>query len=342
MDQSFLTKIKTAALAAVAAAQKLEGLQTIEVEYLGRKSELTNSLRQLKDMTAVERQTFGSLANEVKQAIADAITKRRVELGNSEQAEAIDVTLPGQPVAAGRLHPLSVMQYQLEDIFSSLGFRVLDGPELESEFFNFESLNVPAAHPARDMQDTFFVDEMAPDQTNRLVLRTHTSPMQIRAMRAFGAPLRAVFPGRVYRFEATDARHETTFTQVEGLLIDRDISIANLTAVIRSFLKEIFQRDVKLRLRPGYFPFVEPGFEVDLNCALCEGKGCPVCKQTGWVEFMGCGLVHPSVLRAGGIDPNEYSGFAFGFGLTRLVMMKYGIDDIRLLLQGDARFLNQF
>lgn len=342
MNRQFLTQLKETAGAAVAAASTLEALQALEVQYVGRKSELTAALRQLKDMTAAERQTLGGLANEVKQTIIEALARRRTELSHREQAPAIDVTLPGRVVKAGRLHPLSVMQYQLEDIFSSLGFRVLDGPELESEYFNFESLNVPATHPARDMQDTFFIDEPAPDQTNRLVMRTHTSPMQVRAMRQFGAPLRAVFPGRVYRFEATDARHETTFTQVEGLLIDRDISIAHLTAVIRSFLKEIFQRDIKLRLRPGYFPFVEPGFEVDLNCALCAGRGCPVCKQTGWVEFMGCGLVHPSVLRAGDLDPNEYSGFAFGFGLTRLVMMKYGIDDIRLLLSGDSRFLEQF
>lgn len=342
MDRELLTQLQRTAVAAISQADSLETLQALEVQYLGRKSELTNALRQLKDMAADQRQTLGGLANEVKQAIADAVVTSRAALAASEQASAVDVTLPGWPVAAGRLHPLSVMQYQLEDIFSSLGFRVLDGPELESEYFNFESLNVPASHPARDMQDTFFIDEPAPDHTNRLVLRTHTSSMQVRAMREFGAPLRAVFPGRVYRFEATDARHETTFTQVEGLLLDRDISIANLTAVIRSFLKEIFKRDIKLRLRPGYFPFVEPGFEVDLNCALCDGQGCAVCKQTGWVEFMGCGLVHPAVLRAGGIDPNTYSGFAFGFGLTRLVMMKYGIDDIRLLLNGDARFLEQF
>ncbi len=340
MDQSFLIKIKAAALAAVAAAQKLATLQTIEVEYLGRKSELTNSLRQLKDMTAVERQTLGSLANEVKQAIADAISQRRAELDNSEQAEAIDVTLPGQPVAAGRLHPLSVMQYQLEDIFSSLGFRVLDGPELESEFFNFESLNVPAAHPARDMQDTFFIKDEA-----GMVLRTHTSPVQVRYMEAQSKkgvlpPYRVIVPGKVFRNEATDVTHEAEFFQIEGLAVGEDVTLAHLKGTLARFFRELFKgAEVEIRFRPSFFPFTEPSVEVDMRVV---GEAAPEKLRGRWIEMMGAGMVHPSVLENAGVDSKKYRGFAFGMGLDRLAIIRWGIDDIRLMHSADLRFINQF
>jgi phenylalanyl-tRNA synthetase alpha chain len=224
-----------------------------------------------------------------------------------------------------------------------MGFMVLDGPELESEFFNFEALNIPADHPARDMQDTFFIEEEKnTDPRNRLVMRTHTSNCQVRSMRQYGAPLRAVFPGRCFRYEATDAVHEATFYQMEGLMVDKDISISHLISVMKMLLSEIFKKEVKIRLRPGYFPFVEPAFELDINCLICSGVGCPACKHSGWIEVLPCGPVHPNVLLAGGLDPKEWSGFAFGLGLTRLAMQKYGINDIRLFQSGDLRFLEQF
>lgn len=230
----------------------------------------------------------------------------------------------------------------MEQIFSDMGFAVMDGPEVESEYYNFEGLNIPADHPARDMQDTFFVKDKEQQKHGRLVLRTHTSPVQVRTMEKYGAPLRVIVPGRVFRYEATDASHDSTFYQVEGLLIDKNISLAHLKGVMKEFLSRLFGKEVKVRFRPGYFPFVEPGLELDFSCLICNEKGCSVCKRTGWVEFMGAGMVHPNVLKAGGIDSKIYQGWAFGFGLTRLVMMRYGIDDIRLLQSGDIRFLKQF
>lgn len=217
-----------------------------------------------------------------------------------------------------------------------MGFQILTGPEMESEYYNFEALNIPSYHPARDMQDTFYMEEEG------TVLRTHTSPVQIRAMQDYGAPLKAIVPGRVFRYEATDASHDNTFYQIEGLMIDKEINLANLKAIMQEVLNRIFKKEVKLRFRPGYFPFVEPGLELDLGCLICEGKGCSVCKQSGWVEFMGAGMIHPNVLKAGKINPKKWQGFAFGFGLTRLVMMKYGINDIRLLSGGNLNFLKQF
>jgi len=219
---------------------------------------------------------------------------------------------------------------------------IMDGPEVESEYYNFEGLNIPSWHPARDMQDTFFIKGKQDKKHGRMVLRTHTSPVQVRTMEKYGAPLRVIVPGRTFRYEATDASHETTFYQVEGLMIDKDISIAHLKGVLKEFLTRLFAKEVKVRFRPGYFPFVEPGLEVDFSCLLCGGKGCRVCKHTGWVEFMGAGMVHENVLKAGGIDAKKWQGWAFGFGLNRLAMMRHGIDDIRLFLSGDLRFTNQF
>lgn len=245
------------------------------------------------------------------------------------------------------MHPMSIIQYELEDLFKSLGFMILDGPEMESDFFNFEALNIPEHHPARDMQDTFYVKtetaglgDKAADE--KLVLRTHTSNAQVRAMLKYGAPLRAVVPGRVFRYEATDASHDNTFNQMEGLMVGKNITVTNLIAVMKTLLRGIFKKDVEIRLRPGFFPFVEPGFELDINCLICGGKGCSVCKHTGWLELLPCGMIHPNVLRAGKINPDEYSGFAFGLGLTRLVMMRYNIEDIRHMTSGDIRFLKQF
>jgi phenylalanyl-tRNA synthetase alpha chain len=242
----------------------------------------------------------------------------------------------------GHLHPLTLIQRDLEDIFKSLGFSILEGPELESDYYNFEALNIDKHHPARDMQDTFYVDWDKNNKEEKLVMRTHTSPVQIRAMQTYGAPLKAIVPGRVFRNEAMDASHEHTFYQLEGLMIDKDISITNMIALMKELLKGIFEKEVPVRIRPGFFPFVEPGIELDISCQICDGKGCSVCKQSGWLELFPAGMVHPNVLKAGGIDSKKYSGFAFGLGLTRLVMMKYRINDIRLFNSGDLRFLEQF
>jgi len=345
--QEELKKIQTEALEEIEKCTDLKSLQDIEVKYLGRKSAMTELMHKLKDLTPDEKRVVGPLSNEIKNSIIEKFTAKRTALETAEiekqlSSEFFDLTIPGTKYNLGKIHPLSQVQYEVEKIFSDMGFSIMDGPEVESEYYNFEGLNIPADHPARDMQDTFFVKDKMSDHHGRLVLRTHTSPVQVRTMEKYGAPLRVIVPGRVFRYEATDASHDTTFYQVEGLLIDKNISLAHLKGVMAEFLSRLFGKEVKVRFRPGYFPFVEPGLELDFSCLICNEKGCSVCKRTGWVEFMGAGMVHPNVLKAGGIDPKEYQGWAFGFGLTRLVMMRYGIDDIRLLNSGDLRFLHQF
>lgn len=345
--QENLKKIQNQALQEIDQCKDLKSLQDIEVKYLGRKSELTELMHKLKDLSPEEKKVIGPLSNEVKTSIIKKIETTRGALEAQEiekqlNSELFDITAPGTKYDLGHIHPLSQIQYEVEKIFSDMGFAVMDGPEVESEYYNFEGLNIPGDHPARDMQDTFFVKDKMSDRHGRLVLRTHTSPVQVRTMEKYGAPLRVIVPGRVFRYEATDASHDTTFYQVEGLLIDKNISLAHLKGVMAEFLSRLFGKEVKVRFRPGYFPFVEPGIELDFSCLICNEKGCSVCKRTGWVEFMGAGMVHPNVLKSGGIDPKEYQGWAFGFGLTRLVMMRYGIDDIRLLQSGDLRFLQQF
>lgn len=316
-------------------------LEKIKIKYLGRKGELAEIMKKFKELAQEERPKIGALLNEVKIDIEKSFHEITKNFRSpTASATNFDVTLPGIKPERGHMHPVLQVQRELEDLFHSMGFMVLDGPEVESEFYNFEALNIPSWHPARDMQDTFYVKSGSPE--NRLLLRTHTSPMQVRALQQYGVPLRAVVPGRVFRYEATDASHENTFWQMEGLVVDKDISVSHLIAVMKELLQGIFHREVEVRLRPGYFPFVEPGFELDIRCFICGGAGCSVCKQRGWVELLPCGLVHPKVLEAGGVDPKQYSGFAFGLGLSRLVMMRYKIDDIRLLLGGDLRFLKQF
>ncbi len=337
IDQLEVLKQKTAN------SNNLELLRTLRVKYMGRKGELTQFLRQLKDLSQEAKQEIGKLANDIKVEVGEAFTQVQEEFLDDESGVNTDVSLPGEVSKIGHLHPLTLVQRELEELFKSLGFHVLEGPELESDYYNFEALNISKDHPARDMQDTFYVN--VPGQKNseqNLVMRTHTSPVQIRAMQKYGAPLRAIVPGRVFRNEAIDASHEHTFYQLEGLMIGENISIANLVAVMKEILKGIFKEDVNVRVRPGFFPFVEPGIELDIECRLCGGKGCPVCKQSGWLELLPAGMVHPKVLEAGGIDSKKYSGFAFGLGLTRLVMMKYNIGDIRLFNSGDLRFLEQF
>jgi phenylalanyl-tRNA synthetase alpha chain len=337
-----LKKLKEQALKEIEGIRNSKEWQEIENKYFSRKSgELAKLLKDIKDVSEDLRPKLGALANEVKEEINKALQKKQVDLGMESnqvlERDFIDVTLEIEKFKLGHLHPLTQVQMELEDIFKSLGFMILDGPELESDYYNFEALNIPAWHPARDIQDTFYIESK-----DNLLLRTHTSPVQIRAMQKYGAPLRCVVPGRVFRNEATDASHDHTFYQLEGLMIDKDIAITHLVAVMKEMLSAIFKKEVKVRLRPGYFPFVEPGFELDFGCLICHGKGCFICKNTGWIEFVGSGLVHPNVLKYGGIDPKKWTGFAFGLGLTRLVMMKYKIDDIRLLQSGDLRFLNQF
>ena len=321
-------------------ASNFEDLEKIRVKYLGRKSEITNILKSLGELPKEIRPSAGKKSNLVKNEISKLLEIKNAQLeekifNDLIRKESIDITEPGEKIPTGHMHPITRMRMEVEDIFTSMGFAIMSGPEIELDYYNFEALNIPKDHPARDMQDTIWTEDGN-------LLRTHTSCVQIRTMEKFKPPIRAIAPGRVFRYEETDASHEHTFYQVEGLMIDRNISVANLIAVMKTMLKEVFKRDVKVRLRPGYFPFVEPGFELDINCLICGGKGCPVCKYSGWVELLPCGMVHPNVLKAGGIDPNEYSGFAFGMGLDRLVMMRYEINDIRLFHSGDLRFLEQF
>lgn len=335
-----LEELRRATLAAFASAVSAQELEDARVAALGRKGTLAQISREFGKLAPEERARSGKLLNAVKQDLESEYESKKQSFEEAELAdrlanEWIDVTLPAPGVRPGCLHPITQLQNEIEDLFTSLGFAVLDGPEVETEEHNFDALNIPATHPARDMQDTFWL-------TNGLLLRTHTSPVQVRGMRKLGPPLRMIAPGRVFRNEEVDASHEHTFYQLEGMMVDRDVSVANLIYFMKTLLGGIFKREVVVRLRPGYFPFVEPGFELDIHCLICDGAGCPVCKQSGWVELLPCGLVHPNVLRLSGIDPEQWGGFAFGLGLTRLAMMRYGIDDIRQLQGGDLRFLNQF
>ena len=340
MADSRLEELRRSTLAAFASAVSLEELEKARVEALGRKGTLAQISKEFAKIAPEERAQLGKLLNSVKQDLESEYESKQKRFEQAELAERlasewIDVTLPAPGVRPGSLHPVTQLQNEIEDLFTSLGFAVLRGPEVESEQHNFDALNIPSTHPARDMQDTFWL-------SNGHLLRTHTSPVQVRGMRAFKPPLRMIAPGRVFRNEEVDASHEHTFYQVEGMMVDRDVSVANLIYFMKTMLGGIFKRDVTVRLRPGYFPFVEPGFELDILCLICNGAGCPVCKHSGWVELCPCGLVHPKVLAMSNIDPEEWGGFAFGLGLTRLAMMRYGIDDIRLLQGGDLRFLTQF
>ena len=335
-----LEELRRATLAAFAAAISVEELEEARVEALGRKGTLASISKEFGKLSPEERARIGKLLNSVKQDLESAYEdkKRRFEQADLTERlgkEWIDVTLPAPGIRPGSLHPITQLQQEIEDLFTSLGFAVLYGPEVETEEYNFDALNIPATHPARDMQDTFWL-------SGGQLLRTHTSPVQVRGMRTLGPPLRMIAPGRVFRNEEVDASHEHTFYQLEGMMVDRDVSVANLTYFMKTLLSAIFKREVTVRLRPGYFPFVEPGFELDIRCLICNGEGCPVCKHSGWVELLPCGLVHPNVLRMSNIDPEEWGAFAFGLGLTRLAMMRYGVDDIRQLQGGDLRFLTQF
>jgi phenylalanyl-tRNA synthetase alpha chain len=335
-----ISQLRASALEQLDSAATLDAVEAVRVEALGRKGKLAEVSKSFGKLTPEERSRIGKLLNTVKQELESKIDARKAALESAAldsrlDSEWFDITTPAPGVRPGSLHPVTMVQQELEDLFVSMGFAVLDGPEVESEYYNFDALNIPADHPARDMQDTFWLKD------GRL-LRTHTSPVQVRGLETLRPPLKMIAPGRVFRNEEVDPSHEHTFYQLEGMMVDRDISVAHLIYFMKTLLSAIFHREVTVRLRPGYFPFVEPGFELDIQCLICGGPGCPVCKQSGWVELLPCGLVHPAVLRYGGADPDEWSGFAFGLGLTRLAMMRYAIDDIRLLNGGDLRFLRQF
>jgi phenylalanyl-tRNA synthetase alpha chain len=347
-----LEKTKQDFLAKLSSLNKEADILNLKSEYLGKTGVVSEMLKSLKDMDADTRKAFGPKANELKDFIQDQcslfLSKIEVEEINKKLAsERMDISLTDgiqvKTIKNGGYHPRTLIQQEIEDIFLSMGFDVLDGPHIEDEFHNFEALNIPADHPARDMQDTFwFHDPHKEAEGKKYLLRTHTSTIQVRGMLSRKPPFRFIAPGVVFRSERTDASHEMVFTQLEGMMVGKDISVANLIYFMKTILKEIFKREVEVRLRPGFFPFVEPGFELDIRCLICEGKGCSVCKQVGWVELLPCGMVHPHVLKSGGINPDEFNGFAFGLGLDRLVMMRYAIDDIRHLQSGDLRFNSQF
>ena len=321
---------------AVVDSQKLSELYN---KYVGKTGLLTSIMKIMKDLSNEERKEFGKEVNEAKQIIStllkdagDRLEKERIEK-ELKSTKAIDLTIPSTE-RTGSLHPITVIQHKIIEIFRSMGFAVEDGNEIETEYNNFEAVNVPKNHPARDMQDTFYL-------SNGQLLKTHTSAAQNRIMRKYGAPLKAIFPGRCFRNEELDATHENTFFQLEGMMIDKDVSISNLIYFMKEMLANVFGKEVEVRLRPGFFPFVEPGFELDCSCPYCGGKGCRVCKNGGWIELCPCGMIHPKVLEMGGINPDEYQGFAFGLGFTRLAMMTYEINDIRLLNSGNIKALKQ-
>jgi phenylalanyl-tRNA synthetase alpha chain len=340
MFEKSIQELEARSLERIAAAKTAEELEAVRVDALGRKGALAAFSKEMGKLAPEERKRAGMLLNACKQKLETAFEARYAEFARAAldarlDGEWIDLTLPAAGPVRGHLHPITKIQRELEELFRSLGFAVLDGPEVETEYHNFDALNIPPDHPARDMQDTFWLE-------GGNLLRTHTSPVQVRGMERLGPPLRMIAPGRVFRNESVDASHEHTFYQLEGMMVDRNVSVAHLLYFMKTLLSAVFHREVTVRLRPGYFPFVEPGFELDIQCLICGGPGCPVCKQSGWVELLPCGLVNPNVLRMSGIDPEEWGGFAFGLGLTRLAMMRYGIDDIRQLQGGDLRFLEQF
>jgi phenylalanyl-tRNA synthetase alpha chain len=340
MLEDQLSRLQASALVRIESATDPEALEAVRIDVLGRKGALAQISKEMARLPAEEKATIGKRLNAVKQALESAFETKKTRfdaalLAARLDSEWVDLTLPAPGACPGSLHPLTRIQREIEEVFTSMGFAVLGGPEVESEYNNFDALNIPPDHPARDMQDTFWLE-------GGHLLRTHTSPVQVRGMRKLGPPLRMIAPGRVFRNEEVDASHEHTFYQLEGMMVDREVSVANLIYFMKTLLSAVFKREVTVRLRPGYFPFVEPGFELDIQCLICGGPGCPVCKQSGWVELLPCGLVHPNVLRMGGIDPEIWNGFAFGLGMTRLVMMRYAIDDIRLLQSGDLRFISQF
>ena len=333
-----LLKIKTDALKALSDASA--DVEALRIQYLGKKGELTAVLRGMGKLSAEERPIVGQLANEVRAAIEEEIEKKTAELKTAAleaklQAEKLDVTVPGDKIRVGKPHPIALVQRQLEEIFLGMGYSIADGPEVEYDYYNFQALNIPKDHPARDTQDTFYI-------TDNILLRSQTSPVQARVMEKQKPPIKIISPGRVYRSDAVDATHSPLFHQCEGLVVDKGITMGDLKGTLEMFAQTMFGADTKIRFRPHHFPFTEPSAEVDVSCFACGGKGCRLCKGEGWIEILGAGMVHPNVLRMCGIDPEVYSGFAFGLGIERIVMLKYHIDDMRHLYENDVRFLHQF
>ncbi|MFD1706373.1 phenylalanine--tRNA ligase subunit alpha [Siminovitchia sediminis] len=341
MEQK-LKELEQQALDAVEAASGLKELNQVRVSYLGKKGPITEVLRGMGKLSAEERPKMGALANKVRETIAEAIETKNHELEQAAvlkrlEEETIDVTLPGRPVTMGNRHPLTKIIEEIEDLFIGMGFQIAEGPEVEQDYYNFEALNLPKGHPARDMQDTFYI-------TEELLMRTHTSPVQARTMEKHQGkgPVKIICPGKVYRRDNDDATHSHQFMQIEGLVVDENITMGDLKGTLELFAKKIFGADRNVRFRPSYFPFTEPSMEMDISCKICYGEGCRVCKQTGWIEVLGSGMVHPRVLEMSGFDPKKYTGFAFGMGPDRIAMLKYGIDDIRHFYTNDVRFLKQF
>lgn len=337
-----LKTLSTEALAKVAASTDTESLRAVELEFLGRKGRLTEILRGLKDLSGEEKGQIGKLSNEVKIEIESAIAAKFGELEHAKfaklaETEWIDPTQPGEKAERGTLHPLTQFIREAEKVFEKMGFAVATGPQIEDDFHNFTALNIPADHPARDSQDTLFLEN-----ADGKMLRTQTSSVQIRWMQEHKPPFRIVAPGRVFRKDDFDASHSPMFHQLEGLVVDKDISLANMKAVMEEAVRQLINPDAKFRFRTSYFPFVEPGLEMDMSCTICSGRGCQACKKTGWIEIVGCGLVHPNVLKNVGVDATQWSGFAFGFGLDRMVMLRHEIKDLRLVFENDLRFLEQF
>lgn len=338
--QEKLKKIEELAINEIENAKTSSEIEEIRVKYLGKKGELTTILRGMKDVSKEERPLVGRMVNEVKSLVEEHIEKASKAIKNKEklerlEKEVIDISLPGKKNRVGKKHPLYLTLENMKNIFISMGFTIEEGPEIELDRYNFEALNIPKDHPARSEQDTFYIND-------NLVLRTQTSPVQVRTMENQKPPIKMISPGKVYRSDDVDATHSPIFYQMEGLVIDKGVTFADLKGTLELFAKKMFGNSVKTKFRPHHFPFTEPSAEMDATCFVCGGKGCKVCKGSGWIEILGCGMVHPQVLRNCGIDPEEYSGFAFGFGVDRMVMLKYGIDDIRLLYESDMRFLDQF
>ena len=335
-----LEKIREEALKQIAASDALEKLNDIRVAYLGKKGELTSLLKSMKDVAPEERPKVGQMVNEAREQIEGRLEEARAALARHAREEqlkreVIDVTLPAKKNSVGHSHPNTIALEEVERIFVGMGYEVVEGPEVEYDLYNFEKLNIPKGHPARDEQDTFYINE-------NIVLRSQTSPVQVRTMEKGKLPIRVIAPGRVFRSDEVDATHSPSFHQIEGLVIDKNITFADLKGTLAEFARELFGPETKVKFRPHHFPFTEPSAEVDVTCFKCGGSGCRFCKGSGWIEILGCGMVHPHVLEMCGIDPNEYSGFAFGVGLERIALLKYEIDDMRLLYENDIRFLKQF
>jgi len=350
--------IKKEALELIRSAKDSAAVERLRIRFLGRKGEISKILRSLKDLSVKERQTVGPVAQQLKKDIERLIQEKTAVFSKSIQQglPGIDITMPGKKIKIGYLHPLTLIEKEIRGIFKAMNFSVVEGPEVETEYYNFDALNIPKNHPARDMWDTFWLqssqqltsdkEQLTKGQESKvkgqMLLRTHTSPVQIRYMETHKPPFQIIVPGRVFRYEATDASHEINFYQIEGLMVGKTVTLANFKFVIQEFFKRLFRSDIEIRFRPSYFPFVEPGLEVDIRCIKCGGRGCGICKDSGWLEVMGAGMVHPRVFEAAHYNPRDFQGFAFGLGLERMAMIKYNIPDIRLFYSGDLRFIQQF